>query len=146
MNGKSKQEIENAISQVMTKFLKEQMGEEAEAVITQVVGDTIIVRFKGVLPPAERHLAKNQEGKRLIREMKEKLSESNTEQAQGGIAVVLSEGDSFERHFEDALRVGSGLCKDNNLDYSPVRLLAQMNIFDFLTPPLGKIFLKGYNA
>ena len=77
---------------------------------------------------------------------KDKLSESNTEQAQGGIAVVLSEGDSFERHFEDALRVGSGLCKDNNLDYSPVRLLAQMNIFEFLTPPLWKIFLKGYNA
>ena len=75
MNGKSKQEIENEISQVMTKFLKEQMGEEAEAVITQVVGDTIIVRFKGVLPPAERHLAKNQEGERLIRELKEKLIE-----------------------------------------------------------------------
>jgi len=75
MNGKSKQEIENAISQVMTKFLKEQMGEEAEAVITQIVGDTIIVRFKGVLPPAERHLAKNQEGERLIRELKEKLIE-----------------------------------------------------------------------
>ena len=73
MNGKSKQEIENEISQMMTKFLKEQMGEEAETVITQVVGDTIIVRFKGVLPPAERHLAKNQEGKRLMREMKEKL-------------------------------------------------------------------------
>lgn len=75
MNGKSKQEIENAISQVMTKFLKEQMGEKAKAVIAQVVGDTIIIRFKGVLPPAERYLAKNQEGKRLIREMKEKLIE-----------------------------------------------------------------------
>ena len=75
MDGKSKQEIENAVSQVMTKFLKEQMAEEAEAVTTQVVGDTIIVRFKGVLPPAERHLAKNQEGERLIRELKEKLIE-----------------------------------------------------------------------
>ena len=73
MGGKSKQEIENAVSQVMAKFLKEQMGEEAAAVITQVVGDTIIVRFKGVLPPAERHLARNQEGERLIRELKEKL-------------------------------------------------------------------------
>ena len=28
-----------------------------------------------VLPPAERHLAKNQEGERLIRELKEKLIE-----------------------------------------------------------------------
>lgn len=43
---------------------------------------------------------------------KDKLSESNTEQAQGGIAVVLSEGDSFERHIEDTLRVGSGLCNE----------------------------------
>ena len=75
MGCKSKQEIKNAVSQVMTKFLKEQMGEQAEQVITQVVGDTIIVRFKGVLPPAERHLAKNQEGERLIRELKEKLIE-----------------------------------------------------------------------
>jgi len=75
MGCKSKQEIEDAVSQVMAKFLKEQMGEEAAAVITQVVGDTIIVRFKGVLPPAERHLAKNQEGERLIRELKEKLIE-----------------------------------------------------------------------
>ena len=43
---------------------------------------------------------------------KDKLSESNTKQAQGRIAVVLSEGDSFERHIEDTLKVGSGLCNE----------------------------------
>lgn len=43
---------------------------------------------------------------------KDKPRENNTERAQGGIAVVLSEGDSFERHIEDTLRVGSGLCND----------------------------------
>lgn len=75
MGGKSKREIESAVSEVMTEFLKEQMGEEAEAVITQVVGDTIIVRFKGVLPPAERHMAKDQEGVKLIKELKAKLIE-----------------------------------------------------------------------
>lgn len=75
MDGKSKQEIESAVSQAMTKFLKEQMGEQAEQVITQVVGDTIIVRFKGVLPPAERHMIKNQEGVKLIKELKVKLIE-----------------------------------------------------------------------
>lgn len=75
MSGKSKQEIENAVSEVMRKFLKQQMGEQAEAVITQVVGDTIIVRFKGVLPPAERHLSRNQEGERLIKELRGKLIE-----------------------------------------------------------------------
>jgi len=75
MDPKSKQQIESAVSEAMSKFLKEQMGEQAEAVISQVVGDTIIVRFKGVLPPAERQLTKNQEGVKLIKELKGKLIE-----------------------------------------------------------------------
>jgi len=75
MAGKPKQEIESAVSETITKFLEEQMGEQAEQVITQVVGDTIIVKFKGILPPAERHLAKKQEGVKLIKELKEKLIE-----------------------------------------------------------------------
>jgi len=75
MNNKSRQEVESVIAGAMAKFLKEQMGEEAEAVITQVVGDTIIVRFKGVLPPTERHLAKAREGVKLIKELKGKLIE-----------------------------------------------------------------------
>ena len=75
MNGKSKQEIESGVNEAMTKFSKEQLGEQAEQVITQVVGDTIIVRFKGVLPPAERHMIKDQEGERLIKEVKGKLIE-----------------------------------------------------------------------
>ena len=75
MNNKSRQEVESVIAGAMAKFLKEQMGEEAEAVITQVLGDTIIVRFKGVLLPAERHLAKAREGVKLIKELKGKLIE-----------------------------------------------------------------------
>jgi uncharacterized protein YbcI len=75
VDGKSKQEIEFIVTKAMTKFLKEQMGEEAEAVITQVMGDTIIVRFKGVLPPAERYMVKNPQWMKLIKELKGKLIE-----------------------------------------------------------------------
>jgi uncharacterized protein YbcI len=75
MKRKSKQEIESAVSEAMAKFLKEQMGEQAAVIATEVEADTIIVRFKGVMPPAERHLIKNQKGMKLIKELKEKLIE-----------------------------------------------------------------------
>ncbi|MCG8527923.1 MAG: L-aspartate oxidase [Opitutales bacterium] len=36
--------------------------------------------------------------------------ESNTNYAQGGIACVTSESDDFERHIEDTMTAGAGLC------------------------------------
>lgn len=38
------------------------------------------------------------------------VSDSNTWNAQGGIASVLREPDSFESHMEDTLRTGGGIC------------------------------------
>jgi L-aspartate oxidase len=41
---------------------------------------------------------------------KDRASESNTEYAQGGVAVVLSEDDNAELHEGDTLIAGAGLC------------------------------------
>ena len=41
---------------------------------------------------------------------KTKLETGNTEMAQGGIAAVMSEEDSLERHIQDTITAGAGLC------------------------------------
>ncbi|MFN3820936.1 MAG: L-aspartate oxidase [bacterium] len=46
---------------------------------------------------------------RVLLVTKKQNTESSTNYAQGGIAVVLREDDSFEQHIEDTLRVGAGL-------------------------------------
>ena len=43
---------------------------------------------------------------------KDKPSESSTEYAQGGIAVVMSDEDTVGIHLEDTLRAGDGLCRE----------------------------------
>jgi len=43
---------------------------------------------------------------------KKETAESNTNYAQGGIACVLTETDSFESHVSDTLRAGDGFCNE----------------------------------
>ena len=76
MNTKVRQEIEAAVSKAMQKFMTHQMGEHPEQVTTQIAGEMIIVRSKGVLPSSERHMTQSHEGKKLICELKTKLMEA----------------------------------------------------------------------
>ena len=56
---------------------------------------------------AALHLANH--GKVLVL-CKRGASESNTAYAQGGLASVMDEHDSFEAHVTDTLEAGAGLC------------------------------------
>src|SRR5215218_4622693 len=47
---------------------------------------------------------------------KDKASESNTEYAQGGVAVVLSDDDDAELHEDDTLVAGAGLCDEQAVE------------------------------
>ncbi len=55
------------------------------------------------------HLAPH--GKVLLITKKDS-AESNSNYAQGGIACVMEPGDSFEKHVEDTLDAGAGLCNE----------------------------------
>jgi len=53
-----------------------------------------------------------QTGARVTVLTKDRTDESNTEYAQGGIAVALSEDDEVALHEEDTMRAGAGLCDE----------------------------------
>ena len=44
---------------------------------------------------------------------KENVKEGSTFYAQGGIACVWSENDSFEKHIQDTIKAGDGLCDED---------------------------------
>ena len=55
-------------------------------------------------------------GARVTILTKDKASESNTEYAQGGVAVVLSDDDKAELHEDDTLVAGAGLCDEKAVE------------------------------
>ncbi len=73
MNAKCKQKMELKISQQMKAFLENFIGEYPKSVTTKILGDMIIVRFKNILPPAERDMSRFQEGAKTIKALKEKI-------------------------------------------------------------------------
>jgi len=46
---------------------------------------------------------------------KDRLSESSTEYAQGGVAVAMSDEDEIGIHFQDTIDAGDGLCDEDNV-------------------------------
>ena len=59
-------------------------------------------------------VAQHYPGKKVVVMTKASADETNTKYAQGGVAVVNDlENDSFEKHIEDTLIAGDGLCNRN---------------------------------
>jgi L-aspartate oxidase len=54
-------------------------------------------------------------GARVILLAKEDLGESNSFYAQGGVAAVISEEDTFEEHVADTMGAGQGLCDERRV-------------------------------
>jgi uncharacterized protein YbcI len=73
----NKSQIEAQISEAIIKFEKEYMGRGPEETKTFIIENTILVRLRGVLTPAEKQLAllDDQKGLTLIKQVRQELLE-----------------------------------------------------------------------
>jgi len=74
---RTKGQIEAEISQAILKFEKEHIGRGPEEIRAFVVADMIVVRERGVLTPAEIHLATTSDGRELIKQFRACLVENS---------------------------------------------------------------------
>jgi uncharacterized protein YbcI len=72
---KTKGQIEDETSKAFIKFEQEYMGRGPKEVKAFLIQDMVLLRLKGVLTPAEQQLAKSQEGKMLIKQVRVRLLE-----------------------------------------------------------------------
>ncbi|OQX63196.1 MAG: L-aspartate oxidase, partial [Desulfococcus sp. 4484_241] len=77
---------------------------------------------------------------------KKKIDDTSTNRAQGGIAAVMDEIDSFDFHIRDTLAAGDGLCKRDVVEYvvrnGPVAIRELMDLgIRFTTSGEGRLAL-----
>jgi uncharacterized protein YbcI len=69
----SKGQLEARLGEAISKFEKEYLGRGPAETKAYIVDDMVLVRLKGVLTPAEVHLAKSPDGADLIKRTRLKL-------------------------------------------------------------------------
>ena len=79
-NGLSKGEMENSIRNAIIKFEQEFMGRGPMDVRAFILRDIILVRLKGVLTPAERQLAKSDDGIGMVKQIRQNLISQGRDQ------------------------------------------------------------------
>ena len=73
----TKGQMEAGISNALISFEKEHMGRGPVEARTYIIQDIVLIRLKGILTPAETHLAKDDEGIQLIKQVRAKLLETS---------------------------------------------------------------------
>jgi uncharacterized protein YbcI len=76
---KTQGEIEAAICEGISRFEQEYMGRGPKDIHTHLLGDLLVVRLRGVLPPAEQQLVKTvhgDKGRYLLKQVRTQLMET----------------------------------------------------------------------
>jgi len=76
---KTQGEVESAICEGISRFELDYMGRGPKDIQTHLIGDILVVRMKGVLTAAERHLVKKvpaETGRDLVKQVRTQLIET----------------------------------------------------------------------
>ncbi|MEE4607045.1 MAG: DUF2294 domain-containing protein [Desulfobacteraceae bacterium] len=84
----TKGQMEAEISRALIAFEKEHMGRGPLDAKTYIIQDMVLIRLRGVLTPAEAHLAKDEDGIQLIKQVRAKLLENSYEILAGSIRSI----------------------------------------------------------
>jgi uncharacterized protein YbcI len=73
LSTQTKGQIEAQLGEAITKFEREHLGRGPQQVRAWIIQDMILVRLKRVLTPAEEKLARDPEGRRLVKQVRRQL-------------------------------------------------------------------------
>ncbi|MBA3012292.1 MAG: DUF2294 domain-containing protein [Proteobacteria bacterium] len=102
---KSKGQVEAEISAALIAFEKEHMGRGPSDVRSHLIEDMVLIRLKGVLTPAEKHLAKDGDGIQLIKKIRAKLLE-NSSKMLGEVIMKITGIPSISFHTDISTEAG----------------------------------------
>ncbi len=120
---RTKGQMEAEISQAILKFEKEHIGRGPEEIRTFVVADMIVVRERGVLTPAEIHLATTSDGKELIKQFRACLVE-NSRMLLSSVIREITGREIVALHSDVCTSSGERVlvfCLDDNAEVLPER-------------------------
>lgn len=86
----SKGQIEDRISNAVSKFEKEYMGRGPKDIKTKIIRNHILIVIDSFLSPSEQKLAGNNQGVKLIKDMRTALFESTRDYLQELIKEVIN--------------------------------------------------------
>lgn len=96
MDDGMKRTIEDRISKMVTQWEKEYLGRGPLSVKSDIVRNMVVVVLRGILTPAEKELAKTQDGLLSIKKIRADLVETGSKQLKAMIKdIVKSEVISF---------------------------------------------------
>ncbi|MBS2968061.1 DUF2294 domain-containing protein [Metabacillus sp. KIGAM252] len=71
----TKKKLEADVSEALIKFQRELIGRGPQEAKTYILRDMVITRFKGVLTVEEKHLVERDDGRKLVKHMRQLLRE-----------------------------------------------------------------------